>query len=289
MNRREPSWKPILSAALLLLLSSLAPGSSAAQSTYSADVSALVPSVGLDMRQDTGSGLSPSNIADTGAGVSGAGGSASATARAGFQFVGVSAGATGSGDSATAFASALTRSEFSIVPDDPALWGTSGELLIALTVNGSTGVAFQPGSGGNASVSWLAQINGIEVGRGNENRINDQPVTGDLQLGTNLATISLMLGPQFIHSFDLTADVVAGAGTAANSVAAFNETFSWGGILELRDAEGALVPDFAAPGQDPGADWRSAWVPIPEPSTAMLAALGLLVLAARSPRKARSA
>ena len=69
---------------------------------------------------------------------------------------------------------------------------------------------------------------------------------------------------------------------SADSMADMGHSIAWGGITELRDANGQLVADYSAVSATSGFDYRSAYVSaVPEPGTGALLLTGLAWLARR--------
>lgn len=68
--------------------------------------------------------------------------------------------------------------------------------------------------------------------------------------------------------------------------AAFGNTIAWGGIVDLRDANGAAITDFSALSADTGFNYANAYVaPVPVPAAAWLFGSGLLGLIGLGRRK----
>jgi hypothetical protein len=95
-------------------------------------------------------------------------------------------------------------------------------------------------------------------------------VTGPVTFGaSNDVTMTLTLGASG-NATGVTADGVA----SASGTAEWSSTFQWLGISEVLDPSGNPVGSFTAVGD--GVDWAG---PVPEPSSALLLALGLAGLA----------
>jgi hypothetical protein len=76
---------------------------------------------------------------------------------------------------------------------------------------------------------------------------------------------------------------VPGAQAAASMVGDFADTFTWAGIADLRDQNGAPLPDFEVSSLS-GTDYRHPIVPVPEPGTALLVLAAMATLASRRRR-----
>ncbi len=90
-----------------------------------------------------------------------------------------------------------------------------------------------------------------------------------LRLGAGLmaGTSNYLLEPLFMHS---------------ESGADMSHTVAWGGVLSLRDAQGALVSDYSLFSATSGFDYRHAYAAaVPETPAAVLLALGLGALWSR--------
>lgn len=68
---------------------------------------------------------------------------------------------------------------------------------------------------------------------------------------------------------------------SASSFVDLGNTVAWNGITSLRDASGQLVTNYSAIAADTGFDYRSAATAVPEPSSWLLLAAGVLMLATR--------
>lgn len=80
---------------------------------------------------------------------------------------------------------------------------------------------------------------------------------------------------------DLRSDAWATDGWTADTFADLSRTLRWGGIQEVRGADGTLITDYTALGATSGFDYRFAAppVPVPEPSIWVSLILGLGVIA----------
>lgn len=185
--------------------------------------------------------------------------------------------------------------------------GSSGFATVALNISGSLQQYFWgPNASGNSlwgrsRAEWRAGIvingvawegfqhvdmtNGVENGYGNAapgTYLFNIPVvfgnTLDLYLYASVQSHSSVSNSYGVSNTDQ---------IIAMGHASFGNTFAWGGVTELRDANGALITDFTAVSATSGFDYANAYVSaVPVPAAIWLMGSGLLGLIGMARRKA---
>jgi hypothetical protein len=215
-----------------------------------------------------------------------------------------------------ASATAISAGDAQVRAQGSSLWidnvAMSGSFTNAVTARGSFSLSgalssrTDPGSTGAAANSTIAatvRVNGVSVlsigaqvvSRNGAIVLDDISVTGNnvsftpgSLAGVYSFDMPIPLGPSFqlMASLDafvqsLTSDASDGASANSN----FGSTGTWGGISEVRLADGTVVTDYRLV-SDSGFDWRNGYgsaatpipTPVPEPGTWALMLAGLAVL-----------
>ncbi len=184
--------------------------------------------------------------------------------------------------------------------------GSSGFATVALDISGSLLQSFWgPNASGNwlwgrSSADWRAGIvvNGVawegfqhvDMTNGVENGY------GNAAPGTYLFNIPVVFGNAmdlYLYASVQANSSVSNSYGASNTDqiiamghASFGNTFAWGGVTELRDANGVLITDFTAVSATSGFDYANAYVSaVPVPAAAWLMGSGLLGLVGVARRK----
>ena len=149
-----------------------------------------------------------------------------------------------------------------------------------------------------ASGSSLAELRAWEdcAERASSNAGFSSSCASDGQTGSQIITFSMSNNGSPVQ-LDMRGWVSAGTSVyqpqslvSADSVADLGHTIAWEGIVELRDADGHVVTDYAALSATSGFDYRNAYVAaVPEPSGGLLLLAGLAAVAAVVRRRARKA
>jgi hypothetical protein len=214
------------------------------------------------------------------------------------------------GPTATVYSSAEARGGFTdrFVVNAPGRAGTVGSVSVALVISGapthSGGPASVPeGQGWGSASSWkvnfslVANGDGVnwEGGRSYGFEPSGSTTFGTAMFGTQPFTIPFVFGAPLDVAFSGVVEARAGASSTIPGAATLDSfalldlgnTIAWGGIVDLRDANGAPVTNFSATSADTGFDYAHAYA-VPEPTTcATLLCLAAPALAARRNRAER--
>jgi hypothetical protein len=215
------------------------------------------------------------------------------------------------GPTATVYSSAEARGGFTdrFAVNAPGLAGTAGSVTVALVISGaptlSGGPASVPdGQGWGTASSWKVNFsllaNGDGVNWEGRRSYGFEPsgstTDGTAMFGTQPFTIPFVFGAPLDVAFFGVVEARAGASSTIPGAAAtldsfalldLGNTIAWGGIVDLRDANGAPVTNFSATSADTGFDYAHAYA-VPEPTAcATLLCLAAPALAARRSRADR--
>lgn len=158
--------------------------------------------------------------------------------------------------------------------------------------SGSVNAGWVPGASVATSTSWLRG----ESFATSQSGIVNSTTTG-AGLGSESFTLEFIFGQAITFNMlghvystaNATYDYYAsqGGSSATSSFAAdMSHTMAWGGISELRDAQGNLLSDFSAVSASSGYDYRYAYA-VPEPSVSAMMGAGLLITLAWKRRQTR--
>jgi len=215
-----------------------------------------------------------------------------------------------------ASASAISSGDAHVRGQGTALWidnvTLSGSFANGVTargifsLSGALSSAVEPGSTGavaNSTIGATVRVNGVSVltilgqlvSRNGAIDVDDVSVTGNnvsFTPGTVAGVYSfdmpITAGTSFQLMASLTAFVQSRTSSGIDGASAhsnFGSTGTWGGISEVRLADGTIVSDYGL-AADSGFDWRRAYgsttgaspTPIPEPGTYLLMLAGLAVV-----------
>jgi hypothetical protein len=215
------------------------------------------------------------------------------------------------GPTASVYSSAEARGGFSdhFSISAPGLVGTAGTVTVAFVLSGAPSNSGGPvpnldGQGWGSVSSWKAAFNLV----GNDHAVRwegdrsysldafNSITDGNANFGTQSFTLPIVFGSRLDLSFSGTVEVRAGASSTIPGVPAtldafgaldLGNTLAWGGITDLRDANGVAVTEFDATSSDTGFNYAQAYVAVPEPGTFAILLTGMLGLAARRGARAR--
>jgi hypothetical protein len=213
----------------------------------------------------------------------------------------------GDGGSAQANANGRLYDSF-VVNSSQANFGTQGTITIGFSIDGSVMVDGM-GSSWSGAAQWLGHVSvqGTQNGGGYSSQYwsggermsgssGATPVYTDYDsslasIGMHTMTLGIYFGSAV--NLDIGAELVSqsGAGGACYSTSAgpvcfsssedsivnLSNTISWGGILEARDASGALITDFTALSDTSGFNYANAYA-VPIPAAIWLFGSGLIGL-----------
>lgn len=179
--------------------------------------------------------------------------------------------------------------------------GSLGTVTVAFVIDGSLGTTqngpnpVPDGQGWGSSASWEAsfRLYGDLAGvswDGRRTLIQETWGTwtdGTADFGTLLFNMPIMFGGAY--TIDLFGRVEARAGAItslpqaatmeATAAALLGHTIGWGGIVDLRDANGVAITDFTALSDATGFDYANAYASaVPVPAAVWLLGSGLLAL-----------
>ena len=209
------------------------------------------------------------------------------------------------GPKANVYSSAEARGGFSdqFTVSAPGLLGTAGTMTVAFVISGAPSHSGGPvpnldGQGWGSIMSWKAAFNLL----GNDHAVRwegnrsysldafNSVTDGTANFGTQSFTLPIVFGERLDLSFSGTVEARAGASSTIAGVAAtldafgsmdLGNTIAWGGITDLRDANGVAVTAFDAISGDTGFNYAQAYVAVPEPGAFAMVVAGVLVLVAR--------
>jgi hypothetical protein len=313
MNPTTPSLRFTTLAALALAGTLLAPGDVEGAAAFSANAEVrLLDSPTTDIHSGT---TGASSFAANVGGPANTHAAPTAWANANPGGVHLTAVATAQvftpGPTARVYSSAEARGGFTdrFVINAPGLAGTLGSVSVALVISGSPthsgGPASVPdGQGWGSASSWKVNFSLVSNGDGvywDGNRSysfdsNGTITDGTANFGAQPFTIPFVFGVPLDVALSGVVEARAGALSTIPGVAAtldsfasldLGNTIAWGGILDLRDANGAPVTNFSATSADTGFDYAQAYA-VPEPTAcATLLCLAAPALAGRRKRADR--
>lgn len=172
---------------------------------------------------------------------------------------------------------------------DPARNGTQGSVFLSTLLDGGLSPAldvFGPSELANGYAEGYFGATFLDMVYLEANTIDLPPTRIDnAEIG---GTVSFIFGQPFSITVAASSWMQASSGSygtnaaVATFVSDFSRTLTWGGMSDLRDADGNPVADYSVSSLS-GTDYRYAIVPppVPEPATLLLWLLGLSLLAAR--------
>lgn len=221
---------------------------------------------------------------------------AQSLAGAGHGLLGTDAGAEvlGGTGSASASTSASFRDLFDVLPQDASLLGQPGTLsfIIGVAGDGDARQGDAPSENfASASVYLTAELGScgfpcrFAEGMSWRTDLDDGHTIVEGQSSTTFAifgTVPIVFGSPVRADVSLTTEASTSAnGGTALAYANFGHTAWWGGILEVRDAQGGPVA-YTANSAGTQIDWSETRVPVPEAGRDLMLLVGVASLIARS-------
>lgn len=196
---------------------------------------------------------------------------------------------------AEASTTASFRDLFEVLPQDPAMLGQPGTLTFIVGIAGD-GDARQEDTPfenqAQASVHLRAEIGNcgfpcqFAESMSWRTSLDDGHTIIEGQSSTAFAitgSVPIVFGSVIRADVSLSTDASAVAnGGSASAYAYFGHTAWWGGIVDVRDAQGEVVA-YTAVASETGIDWSESMAPVPEPRQTLMLVVGVLALAWRGP------
>ena len=161
--------------------------------------------------------------------------------------------------------------------------GTSGIFDPVVVISGGLFAEFTGRTFSIADVAASLSVGGQSVSGFSELLVSalGERRTGDEGLALTLSGVPFRVGVPLVVSLSLavsgSADVTD-AGATGRGMSDYAHTLTWGGLGDVRDANGVLLTDFTAVSPDSGFDFRGAApASVAEPDTGLLLTWGALV------------
>jgi hypothetical protein len=176
-----------------------------------------------------------------------------------------------------------------------ALVRVDAQSMIDGTLGGAAAPSFLSGSSSWRSAVSMATSQGwlFEDDRRSDCSWNGQMTCtgndpGVFQVGFSVTNLSRIVFQMSAIAEAHAGALLAGPGTVGmSSTLDMSHTLAWGGVLDVRDANGDAVSTYSLVGLGSGFDFRNAHVSaVPEPASAMMTLAGVLVLLGARRRRA---